>query len=327
MKLKFLSFALASMLCGFGAAPAQAQSANADDFPNRAMRIVVPYPPGGINDNVARIVGQKLSESYKQPVIIENRAGGGTIIGTDFVAKAPADGYIILLSSTANTVNVSLRPNLPYDPMKAFTHVSLALTTPYVMVVNSNVPARTFKEVIALAKSKPQGITYASAGNGSGSHLFGEMLAQAAKIKMLHVAYKGMGPAVTDLLGGQVEALFGSYSSLAAHVKSGRLRVLAVTGAQRIAAQPDVPTIAESGFPDYAAEFWVGFSAPAGTPQPIVNKLSRDIGVIMRSAEVRQRFSPDAAVVVGSTPEEAAKYFAADVARWTKVIRDGNIKP
>ena len=287
----------------------------------------MPYPPGAINDNVGRLVGQRLAETYKQPAIVDNRAGAGTIIGTDAVAKAPADGYTILLSSTANSVNVSLYEKLPYDPLKAFTHVSLALTTPYVMVVDSNVPAKTLKELIALAKSKPGSLAYANAGNGSGSHLMAEMLAQYAQINVLHVPYKGMAPAITDVLGGQAQVLFGSFSTLSPHIKSGRMRALAATGKRRIEALPDMPTIAESGYPEYEAVFWVGFSVPAGTPRPIVDKLSKDIGVIMRAPDVRNRYSSDAAETVGSTPEEFNAYFNADVARWTKVIRNGNIKP
>ena len=287
----------------------------------------MPYPPGAINDNVGRLVGQRLAETYKQPAIVDNRAGAGTIIGTDAVAKAPADGYTILLSSTANSVNVSLYEKLPYDPLKAFTHVSLALTTPYVMVVDSNVPAKTLKELIALAKSKPGSLAYANAGNGSGSHLMAEMLAQYAQINVLHVPYKGMAPAITDVLGGQAQVLFGSFSTLSPHIKSGRMRALAATGKRRIEALPDMPTIAESGYPEYEAVFWVGFSVPAGTPRPIVDKLSKDIGVIMRAPDVRNRYSSDAAETVGSTPEEFNAYFNAVVARWTKVIRNGNIKP
>ena len=276
---------------------------------------------------MGRLVGQRLAETYKQPAIVDNRAGAGTIIGTDAVAKAPADGYTILLSSTANSVNVSLYEKLPYDPLKAFTHVSLALTTPYVMVVDSNVPAKTLKELIALAKSKPGSLAYANAGNGSGSHLMAEMLAQYAQINVLHVPYKGMAPAITDVLGGQAQVLFGSFSTLSPHIKSGRMRALAATGKRRIEALPDMPTIAESGYPEYEAVFWVGFSVPAGTPRPIVDKLSKDIGVIMRAPDVRNRYSSDAAETVGSTPEEFNAYFNADVARWTKVIRNGNIKP
>jgi len=220
-----------------------------------------------------------------------------------------------------------LYEKLPYDPLKAFTHVSLALTTPYVMVVGSNLPAKTLKEFVALAKSKPGSLAYASAGNGSGSHLMAEMLAQYAQVNVLHVPYKGMAPAITDLLGGQAQILFGSYSTLTPHIKSGRVRALAVTGKRRSDALPDIPPIAESGYPEYEAVFWVGFSLPAGTPRPIVEKLSKDIAVIMRAPDVRSRYSSDAAETVGSTPEEFTAYFNADVARWTKVVRNGNIKP
>lgn len=322
MKLKLFSFILALSVCSPGVAQPRA-----DDYPSRPIRIIVPYPPGAINDNVARLVGQKLAETFKQTVVVENKAGGGTIIGTDFVAKAPADGYTILLSSSANAVNASLYDKLPYDPVKSFIPVSLALTTPYVMVVNANVAAKTFKEFIAQAKSKPGSLAYASAGNGSGSHLFGEMLMQTAQINVLHVPYKGMAPAMNDVLGNQAQALFGSYSSLAGQIKTGRMRALAVTGKQRLAVLPDVPTIAESGYPEYEAAFWVGFSAPAGTPRPIVDKLSREISRIMRSAEVRERYSSEAADVIGSSSDELAAYFAADAARWAKVIKAGNIKP
>jgi len=325
MKLKLFTCILGVAVCSLSIA--QTRPAGGDDYPNRPMRIIVPYPPGGINDNVARLVGQRLAETYKQPAIVDNRAGAGTIIGTDAVAKAPADGYTVLLSSTANSVNVSLYEKLPYDPLKAFTHVSLALTTPYVMVVESNVPAKTLRDLIALARSKPGSLAYATAGNGSGSHLMAEMLAQYAQINMLHVPYKGMAPAITDVLGGQAQILFASFSTLSPHITSGRLRALAATGKRRIEALPEIPTIAESGYSEYEGVFWVGFSVPAGTPRPIVDKLSRDIGVIMRAPDVRTRYSSDAAETVGSTPEEFNAYFNADVARWTKVIRSGNIKP
>jgi len=325
MKLELFTCILGVAVCSVSMA--QTRPGAGDDYPNRPIRIIVPYPPGGINDNVGRVVGQRLGETFKQTVIVENRAGAGTIIGTDAAAKAPADGYTILLSSTANSVNVSLHEKLPYDPFKAFTHVSLALTTPYVMVMDSNIPVKTFKEVIALAKSKPGSLTYASAGNGSGSHLSAEMLAQYAQINMLHVAYKGIAPAIADVLGGQVQFLFSGYSTVAPLIKSGRLRALAVTGKRRIEALPEIPTMADSGYSDYEAVFWVGFSVPTGTPRPIVERLSREMGAIMRAPDVRNRYSSDAAETIGSTPEEFNAYFNADVARWAKVIRNGNIKP
>jgi len=325
MKTKILTFILTLSVCSL--AVAQPRPGTADDYPNRTVRIVVPFPPGAISDNTARVVGQKLAESFKQPVIVENKPGGGTIIGTDYVAKSPADGYTILLSSSANAVTGSLYDKLPFDPIKSFAPVSLALTTPYVVVVNSNFPAKTFKELIALAKSKSVNLAYASAGNGSGTHLIGEMIKQTAGIDILHVPYNGSGPAMTDLLGGQVQVLYASYLPVAGHIKSGRLRLLAVTGKGRLAQEPDVPTVAESGFPNFDAPYWIGFSVPAGTPRPIVDKLSREIGQIMRTPDVREAFRVQAIDVVGSTPDEFSAFFAADAARWASVVKSGNIKP
>lgn len=306
--------------------PATAQSVpDAKSFPSQAIRIIVPFTPGAINDTLARRIGQKLSENIKQPVVVENRPGGGATIGTDFVAKAPADGYTLLQVSSAHAVNPSL-VKLPYDSIKSFDFITLAASAPLILLANASVPAKTLPELVALAKAKPGTLSYSSTGNGASAHLMGELLKSMAGIDVLHVPYKGAAQAMTDMVSGQVQFTFTSYTAAVSYIKSGRARPLAVTGTQRIAALPDVPTIAEAGYPGYDATAWWGYAAPAGTPPATLDTLNRELVKVLRDPALKASFAEEGVQIVDSTPQEMSAYLQKEMALWGKVVKDGNIK-
>jgi tripartite-type tricarboxylate transporter receptor subunit TctC len=320
---------LATLLCAAASATyAQAKASNeagAESFPSRPIRIVVPFTPGAFNDTFARATGQHLSEALKQPVIIENRAGAGAVIGTDVVAKATPDGYTILQVPANHSINTTLHRKLPYHPAKDFTFLTLAATSPFVLVVNPNLPATSVKELIALAKANPGKYTYASTGSGGNAHLMGEMLKTMAKIDLLHVPYKGASPALTDVVGGQVDMIFMSYAGAASAVKSGRVRAIGVTSKERWSVLPDLPTIDESGVPGYEAIAWWGFAAPAGTPPAIARKLQNELNKVARSEPMRAQFEPEGLAMLGTTQEEFAKFVEADTQKWAKIIKESGI--
>ncbi len=299
------------------AGPATAQT----DYPNRAIQLVVPYPPGGFTDILARIISQKLNESWGQPVVVENRGGGGSTIGTNLVAKAQPDGYSILLVAPDLAINTSLYTNLPYDAARDFAPVTLVAWGPMALVVHPSVPAHSVKELIALAKSDPDSINYASGGNGTGGHLAMELFKTKAGIKMVHIPYKGIGPAANDLIAGHVSSMFLQMAVARPLVLSGKLRALAVAGSQRSQAMPDLPTVAESGLRGFDVTPWFGVVAPLETPRDIVSKLSSEIGKIMRLPEVTERLSSQGAEAASNTPEEFADFIKAEIIKWNQVVK------
>ena len=304
-----------------------ASLAYAQDYPNKPVRMVVPFPPGGTTDILARAVGQKLSESWGQQVVIDNRPGAGGNIGTDIVAKSPADGYTLLMGTVGtHSITASLYGKLPFDPIKDFAPVTLVASVPNVLVVNSTVDSRSVKELIALAKSKPGQLAFASSGNGTSIHLAGELFKSMTGTAMLHIPYKGSAPAIAELLGGQTNMMFDNLPSAMPHIKSGRLRALAVTSVRRSPALPDIPTIAETGISGYEASSWFGVLAPAGTPKDVVAKIQGDIAKALNAPEIKERLSGQGAEPVGNTPEQFAEHIKAESAKWAKVVKDSGAK-
>ncbi|MEO8753672.1 MAG: tripartite tricarboxylate transporter substrate binding protein [Casimicrobiaceae bacterium] len=299
---------------------------HAQDYPSKPIVLVVPFAPGGSSDFISRLIGSKLTEAWKQQVVVESRPGGAGNIAMDAVQRAKPDGYTLILGHVGTlAVNPAMFAKLPYDPIKGFVPVSLLAVVPTVLVVNPNLPAKTFKEFIDLAKAKPGTIAYGSAGNGSSGHLAMEYLKQTAGIDIVHVPYKGTGPMVTDLLGGSTQATFTGATPLLPHIKQGKLRPLAVGDAKRVAALPDVPTVAESGYKGFETSQWYGIMAPAGTPDAIVRKLSAEINRILKSPDVIARLGADGSVARGSTPEEFAAFILTEQKRWGQVVKSAKI--
>ena len=325
MKAGAVIFLLSAM--ALHVASASAAEPSAGSFPARPIRVVVPFPPGGGADVTMRIMADPLRAQLGQPLVIENRGGASTIIGTDLVAKAKPDGYTILIATTTFAINPSLHATLPYDPVKDLAPITLAALTPYVLVVHPSLPVRSVKDLIALAKAKPGQLTYASVGNGSATHLATEMLVSRSGIKIVHVPYKGSSPALTDLIGGHVSMYLGSMPASVPQARSGKLRAVAVTGARRAPAVPDVPTIAESGLPGYEFSSWYGLFAPAGTPPAIVDQLQAAVRKVLERADMRERMLADGNETVGNTPAEFAAVVRADIAKYAKIVKAANIKP
>ena len=309
------------------AAAALTGPAWAETYPARPIKIIVPYTPGGFNDTLARIVGAQMQADWGQPVVVDNRPGGGTVIGTDAAAKAPPDGYTLFVTPFAFAVNQSIFKKLPYDPEKDFAPITLAATTPNLLVVSPSLGVNSVKELIALAKSKPGGISYASTGIGSSNHLSMEKFKQMAGVDITHIPYKGSGPAVTDMLGGQLGLMFDNIPNVIQHVKAGKLKALAVTSPTRSPHVPDLPTVSEAGVPGYEVDVWFGFAAPAGTPQPIIDKLNSEIVQILRMPDVKEKFAAQGVDVVGSTPQQFAAHLKDQSAKWAKVVRDAGVTP
>lgn len=318
----FASFAFHALfafclLCGI---------ARADNYPSKPIRIIVPYPPGGFNDTLARTLGQKLTEKWGQPVIVDNRPGGGTTIGTNLAAKSAPDGYTLLIVSFAFAVNPALFASLPYDTAKDFSPILLAASTPNLLVVNPELPVKSVKELIALAKSKPGKLNYASAGNGSSNHLSMELFKSLTGVDVVHIPYKGSAPAVTDLIGGQVDLMFDNVPNVLAQVKTGKLRALAVSSKERSPFVKDLSTVAEAGVPGFDVSVWFGVVAPAGTPQPVIAKLNAEINGILKLPEIRQSFNSQGVETAGGTPAEFAAFIAAQTTKWAKVVKDSGAK-
>jgi tripartite-type tricarboxylate transporter receptor subunit TctC len=318
-----IAAASASMMAGTFARPAIAQSGA---YPVRQVKLIVPFPAGGPVDTLGRVTAQKLSELWGQPVVVDNRAGAGGIVGAEFAAKQPADGYSVFLCAIHHSVLPALKPNLPYNIEKDFVPVSFGTLFPVVLVAHPSVPVRTVAELIALAKSQPGKLSFASSGNGGGTHLAGELFNMHAGTQLLHVPYKGSAPAMNDLLGGQVQLMFSDAPTALAHIKSGRVRAIAVASAQRSALLPDLPTIAESGLPDYEAYSWAGFVLPAGTPKDIVARLNADIGKVLGQADVKQRLHQVGAEAMPGSPEQFARTLNQEITKWGKVVKAGNIQ-
>jgi tripartite-type tricarboxylate transporter receptor subunit TctC len=321
LRRRFLQLA-----AGAAALSAMPRVARAQAYPSRAVRVIVPYPPAGDTDFVARLIGQWLSERLGQQFVIENRPGGGTNIATDAVVHAPADGYTLLLNSPPSAINATLYPNLKFNFLRDMVPIACVMRAPFVMEVNASSPVRTIADVIADAKANPGKITMASAGVGSGPHLAGELFKMMAGVDMLHVPYRGQGPATADLLAGQVQLYFGGLPTTIEHVKAGKLRALAVTTATRSDIIPDVPAIAEF-LPGYEASFWGGFAAPKGTPGEIVDKLNREINAAVADARIKARLAQLGGVPVGGSPADFATYIADETRKWGKVIQAAGIKP
>jgi tripartite-type tricarboxylate transporter receptor subunit TctC len=311
----FLAAALALAL------PALAQS-----YPSKPIRIVVPYPPGGFNDTLGRTLAAKFQESWGQPAIVENKPGANTLIGSDHVAKSAPDGYTLLVVAFPFAVTPSLIRNMPYDTVRDFAPIVLAASSPNLLVVNPQAPVHSVQELIAAAKAKPDGFSYASTGNGSSNHISMELFKSLAGVLIVHIPYKGSAPAVTDLLGGQVQVMFDNVPNVLPHVKAGKLRALATSGSRRSPLAPDVPTVAEAGVPGYEVNVWFGLVAPAGTPREIVQKLNAEVLKILAMPDVRERFQSQGVEPVGSTPEQFGEHIRGQMAKWAKVVQDAGVK-
>jgi tripartite-type tricarboxylate transporter receptor subunit TctC len=318
-----LSFALI-LLCALCVLRGPSPSIAAG-YPDKAVRIVVPYPPGAFNDTLARTLAQKLSASWGQPVIVENRPGGGTTIGTSIVAKAAPDGHTLLVASFAFAVNPALYPSLPYDSKRDFLPVVLAASTPNLLVVNPALATRTVSDFIVTARQKPGRLNYASAGNGSSNHLSMELFKKMAGVSLVHVPYKGSVPAVTDLIGGQVDAMFDNVPNVIQHVKSGRLRALAVSSAKRSPYLPDVPTVAEAGVPGFEVSVWFGILAPSGTPPPVIAKINAEVNKALGAADVQRLFEQQGVEARGGTAAQFGEMIRAQMAKWSAVVREAGV--
>lgn len=314
-----LAVTFAAAISGIVAAPALAA------YPERLIRIIVPFAPGGGTDLVARTIGSEMSKDLGQSVIIENKPGAGTIIGTESVAKSAPDGYTLLMATFAHAVNPSLQPKLPYATDKAFTPVILIGRSPNVLVVKPDSPYKTVQDLIAAAKANPGKLTFASQGNGTSAHLAGELFKNLGKVDLTHVPYKGAGPALTDLIGGQVDMMFATAAAVTPFLQSGKLRALGVTTSQRSPALPNVPTIAESGVPGYAAESWYGLYAPANTPQDVIAKLNAAAKKAAQSETFRKRAQSEGLIISAGAPAELDTYVSGEQARWKKIIKENNI--
>ena len=301
-------------------------AARAQDYPSRPVRVVVPFSPGGAVDGPMRVIAQELSKRLGTQVIVDNKPGAGATIGTEAVAKAPPDGYTLLLASQTNAISATLYPKLSYEPIEDFAPISLIGREPGVLVVHPSLPVKTFQEFVAYVKERPGRIDYASSGNGSGQHLFVALLASMTGMKMNHVPYRGSGQATADLLGGQVQMAIPGTAGMVGHIKAGKLRALAVTGAKRSPQLPDVPTVIESGVPGYEAYIWMGLLAPKGTPAPIIDKLFRELTQVLATSEVKPYMASAGIEIVGSTPAEFGAFFRSEKELWAKVIRETGAK-
>jgi tripartite-type tricarboxylate transporter receptor subunit TctC len=300
--------------------------AQAQTYPVKTVRLIVPFAAGGSTDIIGRIVGQKLSETWGQPVVIDNRPGGSTVIGTDIVAKSAPDGHTLLVTPAPFTIVPGLISKLPYDPHKDFEPIALINTTPLVIVVNPGVPARSVKELIALARAKPGMLNFGSSGSGGSNHLAGELFNAMAGTRIVHIPYKGNAPALADLVGGHVDIVFNGLTSAIALIKSGKLRALAVTSLNRAGALPDMPTLDESGLKGFQAVAWNGLTAPARTPRNVVNRINADLVRIMKSPDLIEKLKSEGSDPVGSTVEQYQHFLRDEIVKWDKVIKFAGVK-
>lgn len=312
---------------GVAAAPALAQqSAAASQYPTKPVRLIVPYAPGAAQDLTGRLVAQKLTEAWHQQVIVDNRPGAGSNIGSELGARAPADGYTLLLANEAMAINTTLSVKLPFDPKRDLAPVSLVTINPRIFVVHPSVQASSIKDVIALAKAKPGSIKYGSSGVGTGGHLAGALLASMSKTEMTHVPYKGAAPAMTDVMGGHIQMVAATIMSALPFIESGKLKAIAVTSPKRSSAMPNVPTVAESALPGFEATAWSMLLAPAKTPKPIITKVQADTAKFLEQADVKTRLAREGAEPVGATPEKSGEYLRAEIDRWARVIKEAGMK-
>lgn len=303
-----------------------AGAAFAQNYPERQVRLVIPYPPGGGTDIIGRVVAQHLGTNLGQQFVVDNRGGAGGTIGTDAVAKSAADGYTLLMVPTSHVINPSIYPKLPYDTLRQFTSITLAASATIVLGAHPSVPVKSVKELIAFAKARPGQLNFGSAGNGTVFHLTGELLKRQAGVDIVHVPFKGGGPVVQALAGGQITLAFETMLAMTSHMQAGRIRPLAVTSAKRSSVMPELPTVAELGFPDIIAENWYGFYAPAGTPAEIVSKLNAEIVKILKLPEVRKRFQELGTETMGSTPRELDDYLRKEMAKWSRTAKEAGAR-
>ncbi|MCI3952538.1 MAG: Tricarboxylate transport protein TctC [Burkholderiales bacterium] len=329
MRHTFLATSILLSLAVTGSAHAQKSTAavSAQDYPTKPVRLVVPYPPGGGNDTLARMFGVKLTEAWGQQIVVDNRGGAGTTIGTSLAARAVPDGYTILLSSIAtHAISPNLYSNPGYDPIKDFAPITLLAIAPTVLCVNPAVPANSVKELIALAKAKPGDLKFASGGNGTPPHMAGVIFASMTGIKLLHVPYKGGGPAIAGLIGGETTMMFDTAASILPHVRSGRLKSLAIARSARLPEYPNLQTFAEAGVPGYEVNAWYSMHAPAGTPAPIIAKWNRELVRILKLPDIQQRLKQLGSEGVGNAPEAFAKFVRAESAKYAKAIKESGTK-
>jgi len=323
MTQRFRSIACRALML---AAALAAPTALAQGYPDKSVRVIVPFSAGGSTDTVTRIIAQKLSASMGQSFVVENRGGAGGNLGADLVAKSKPDGYTILAAAGSFAINASLYKSLPFDPLKDFDPIIHICTVTGIVVTHPSVPATTVPELIALAKAKPGTINFASAGSGTVIHLAGELFKTMAQVDMTHVPYKGSGPALADLIGGQVQVMFANMPGTLQHVKTGRLRVLAVTSEKRSALLPETPTVAEAALPGYKAATWFGILAPAGTPPDVVAKLNRELAKALASPDLTEHLRMEGAEPTGGTPEQFRAFLKEDIERWAAVVRASGAK-
>jgi tripartite-type tricarboxylate transporter receptor subunit TctC len=302
-------------------------NAMAQNYPSRPIRLIVPFAPGGGTDITARAVAQKLGESWGQTVVVDNRGGANGTIGVDIAAKSVPDGYTLTMISSSHAVNTSLYTRQPYDLLKDLTPVTQATSQPYALVINPSVPAKSVKELIAVAKAKPGALNYGSSGTGGISHLAGALLGSLTGTTLVHVPYKGGGPATIEVISGQIQMLFGTLLLTGPHIKTGRLRVLAVTTPQRWPGTPELPTMQEAGVPGFVITQWYGMLAPAKTPQPVVVKLNKEIARILHQPDVKEKLAADGADAVGNTPEQFGAHIRSEIAKYAKLIKQIGLKP
>lgn len=321
--MKLVRTLIAAAICG-----GLSLSVAAQNYPTKPIRLIAPFPPGGSTDLLARVIAQKLTEAFGQQVIVENRGGAGGTIGVELAARAAPDGYTIVMGHVGTFgANPTLYPKLPYDAIKDFAPITQLAIVPNGMVVHPTLPVRTVKEFLAIARAKPGQLLYGSGGSGSAAHLAMVYFELMAKIKLTHVPYKGTGPAIYDLIAGQTSTMITGMAALMPHIKSQKLRIIGVASAKRLQVLPDVPTITESGVPNYVADQWYGILAPAATPRDIVMKLNTEMVKALRSADVRERLSGDGVLPVGNTPEEFAAHIKAEIARWAPVVKASGATP
>jgi len=322
MKSVIFRAAFSSILAS---SPAWALAADAPPYPAKPVRIIAPSSPGSGVDIVSRLVGQKLGANLGQQVVVENRAGAGGNLGAEIAAKAAPDGYTLFMATPSHAINPALYRKLNYDSIRDFAPISLVMTGQYVLVAHPSLPAKSVKELIALARARPGQLNYASAGNGNATHLAGELLKSLARVDIVHVAYKGSGPALVDLISGQVHFMFPNLVNSLPHIAVGRLRALAVTGAKRATAAPQIPTLVEAGVPGYTVMSWYGMLAPAGTPQAVVARLNGELVKVLRSPDVKERLAGQGADPAGGSPEEFSAFLKEEIAKWGKVVRGAGI--
>jgi tripartite-type tricarboxylate transporter receptor subunit TctC len=297
----------------------------AQDYPTKPVRVIIPFPAGAINDTVGRMIATQLSERLGKQFVVENRSGAAGVVGTELAANAPKDGYTLLVVSLVNAVNPWLY-KLPYDPIKSFTPISILASGPNVVTVHPSLPVNSIKDLVALAKQKPGELQYASAGVGSFQHLGGELFKLEAGVNMLHVPFKGGGPAMIDVIGGHTKVLFSSLVQTTPHIRSGKLKALGVGGSKRNPVLPDVPTVAQAGVPTYEAVNWWGLVAPSGTPAPIIERLHKAVQEVQTSPEVQKQFASEGAEIVRTSPAEFGAFMAKEMTKWERVVKEGGIK-